>query len=71
MIKKTKFYYELEKAKTDEVALINVINTIMPIIESNSFDYNGKFDEDLRSHLLEYCIETVKKDGFAEKFLRE
>lgn len=71
MIKKTKFYYELARAKTDEVAMINVINTIMPLIESNSYDGKGNFDEDLRSHLIQYCIETVKKDGFAEMFLKD
>lgn len=70
MIQKTKFYYQLEKARTDDVELINVINTIMPLIESNSFDYNGNFDEDLKSHLIKYCIETIKKDGFAERFLK-
>lgn len=70
MIKKTKFYYELENAKTEDVSLINVINTLMPLIESNSFDDNGNFDEDLRSYLIQYCIETVKTEGFAEKLLK-
>lgn len=70
MIQKTKFYYQLEKARTDDVALINVINTIMPLIESNSFDDNGNFDEDLKSHLIKYCIETIKKEEFAEMFLK-
>lgn len=70
MIKKTKFYYELVKAKSDDVSLIKVIDKIMPIIEKNSFDSYGNYDEDLKSFLISFCIEIVKKDGFAEKLLK-
>ncbi len=37
MIKKTKFYYELVKAKSDDVSLIKVIDKIMPIGFRSSF----------------------------------
>lgn len=69
MVEKTKFYYELVLAKNDDVSLIKVIDKIMPIIESSSF-INNKYDEDLKSFLIAHCIEIVKTDGFAEKFLK-
>lgn len=70
MIRKTKFYYELVQAKNNEVSLIKVINRIMPIIESKSFDNYGNYDEDLKSFLISHCIKIVKKDGFADSFLK-
>ena len=70
MMKKTKFYYELLKAKADEVALIKVIDTIMPLIDKHSKN-NGQVDEDLKSFLIEYVVETVKTEGFAEKLLKK
>ena len=70
MIQKTKFYCELVKAKTDDVSLIKVIDKIMPIIESKSFDNYGNYDEDLKSFLISHCIEIVKTEGFAEKLLK-
>ena len=69
MVEKTNFYYELVKAKNNEVSLIKVIDKVMPIIESSSF-VNGVYDEDLKSYLIAHCIEIVKKDGFAEKLLK-
>lgn len=69
MIEKTKFYYELVKAKSDDVSLIKVIDKIMPIIESKSLDNYGNYDEDLKSFLISHCIEIVKTEGFAEKLL--
>lgn len=70
MTNKTKFYYELVKAKSDDVSLIKVIDKIMPIIESKSFDNSGNYDEDLKSFLIAHCIEIIKTEGFAEKLLK-
>ena len=71
MIKKTKFYYELVNAKNDNVSLIKVIDKIMPIIEKNSFNNYGRYDEDLKSFLILHCIEIIKTEGFAEKLLKK
>ena len=66
MMRKTKFYYELLEAKEDEVALIKVIDRIMPLVDKYSKN-NGQVDEDLKSFLIEYVIKTIKTKGFAEK----
>lgn len=63
----TKFYKILEKARTDEVFLILVITKIMPLINKNSLDTDKKIDEDLRSELIEYAINIVKSNDFADK----
>lgn len=63
----TKFYEILEKARTDEVFLILVITKIMPLINKNSLDTDKKIDEDLRSELIEYAINIVKSNDFADK----
>lgn len=67
MKEKSKFYIELKKAKDDEVALICVINKIMPLINKYSRTYKDEIDEDLRSTLIEYAIKLVKSDDFADK----
>ena len=70
MIKKTKFYYELLEAKDDEVAMIKVIDKIMPLIDKYSKDKFGQADEDLKSILIEHSIKIIKRDGFAQKLLK-
>ena len=66
IMKKTKFYKLLEKARTDEVSLIIVINKIMPLIRKYSI-INGKIDDDLRSILIEHTIKIVKDKNFIKK----
>lgn len=67
MKNKTKFYELLLKAKTDEVSLILVINKIMPLIDKYSKNENNQIDQELKSHLIEYAIKTIKDEKFAEK----
>lgn len=70
MITKTNFYYELKKVQNnDEVALINVIEKIMPIINKYSKDIDGIIDEDLKSTLIEHCIRVTKKMDIDKKLL--
>lgn len=70
MITKTNFYYELKKVQNnDEVALINVIEKIMPIINKYSKDIDGIIDEDLKSTLIEHCISVTKKMDIDKKLL--
>lgn len=70
MIQKTNFYYELKKVQNnDEVALINVIEKIMPIINKYSKDIDGIIDEDLKSTLIEHCIKVTKTMDIDKKLL--
>ena len=64
MVEKTSFYYELKKVqeRSDEVAPVNVIDKIMPIINKYSKDINGIIDGDLKSTLIEHCIKSKKMD---------
>lgn len=71
MIHKTKFYNLLSKAKTDEVAMILVINKIMPLIDKYSKNADKEIDNDLKSNLIEYAIKVVKSENFAEKLAEE
>ena len=62
MKKKTEFYKLLEKAVYDDKALVEIIRQIMPIIDKNSKLKNGyEIDEDLKSVLVAYSIEVIKK----------
>lgn len=67
----TKFYELLNKAKNDEVSLFIVLNSIMPLITKYSLDKNKKIDDDLRSTLIEYAINIIKSDNFADKLARK
>lgn len=70
MLQKTNFYYELKKVQNnDEVALVNVIDKIMPIINKYSKDINGIIDEDLKSTLIEHCIRITKTIDIDKKLL--
>lgn len=70
MVEKTSFYYELKKVQeNDEVALVNVIDKIMPIINKYSKDINGIIDGYLKSTLIEHCIRVTKKMDIDEKLL--
>lgn len=70
MSMETKFYELLKKAKNDEVSLFLVLNTIMPLITKYSLDKNKKIDDDLRSTLIEYAINIIKTDNFADKLAK-
>lgn len=57
---KTKFYEVLKNAVTDDIALVTVINKIMPMIIKLSKD-NNEVDEELKSELVVYSIEIIRK----------
>ena len=67
MKNKTEFYKLLLKARTDEVTLVLVINEIMPLINKYSKNEEKEIDQDLKSHLIEYAIKTIKSEDFAKK----
>lgn len=67
MKNRTEFYNLLSRARTDEVALVLVINKIMPLIDKYSKNEEKEIDQDLKSHLIEYAIKTIKDENFAEK----
>ncbi len=58
---KTEFHKLLENAVIDDTALVCVIDKIMPMINKLSVTYNGKIDEDLKSILITYSIEIIRK----------
>ena len=58
---KTKFYILLEKAVTDDTALVSVIDRIMPMINKMSRIHKREIDEDLKSVLITYSIEIIRK----------
>jgi hypothetical protein len=70
MKNKTKFYELLSKAKTDEVSLILVINTIIPLVDKYSKNENKEVDQELKSYLIEYAIKVIKDENFAEKLAK-
>ena len=70
MKNKTKFYELLSKAKTDEVSLILVINTIIPVVDKYSKNENKEVDQELKSYLIEYAIKVIKDENFAEKLAK-
>lgn len=70
MKNKTKFYEILKKAKTDDISLVLVISKIMPLITKYSIDDNKEIDDDIRSELIEYAINIIKSDDFADKLAK-
>lgn len=58
---KTEFHKLLERAVTDDTALVTVIDKIMPMINNLSKIHNGEIDEDLKSVLITYSIEIIRK----------
>ena len=51
----------LEKAVTDDTALVSVIDKIMPMINKMSRIHKREIDEDLKSVLITYSIEIIRK----------
>ena len=65
---KTKFYNLLKKAVTDDTALVSVIDKIMPMINKLSKIPKGEIDEDLKSVLITYSIEIIRKNKIYKIF---
>ena len=57
---KTKFHKLLKNAVTDDTALVTVLDRIMPMINKLS-KKNIEIDEDLKSILVTYSIELIRK----------
>lgn len=58
---KSKFHKLLQDAVTDDAALVSVIDRIMPMINKLSKTNNKEIDEDLKSILITYSIEIIRK----------
>lgn len=63
----TEFYNLLKKAVNDDVALVKVLETIMPLINANSFDDDKKYIEDLKSELIYTAIKLIRKKEIHKK----
>ena len=57
---KTKFHKLLKNAVTNDTALVTVLDRIMPMINKLS-KKNSEIDEDLKSILVTYSIELIRK----------
>ena len=63
----TEFYNLLKKSVNDDVALVKVLETIMPLINANSFDDDNKYIEDLKSELIYTAIKIIRKKEIYKK----
>ena len=70
MKNRTKFYSILEKAREDDVSLIIAIDKIMPLIDKYSKNENKEIDDELKSYLIEYAINIIKREDFAKKLTK-
>ena len=70
MKNRTKFYSILEKAREDDVSLIIAIDKIMPLIDKYSKNENKEIDDELKSYLIEYAINIIKKEDLAKKLTK-
>lgn len=61
MMNKSKFHKLLEDAVSNDSALVSVIARIMPMINKLSKTNNKEIDEDLKSILITYSIEIIRK----------
>ena len=68
MKKRMKFVDLLEDAVTNDTSLVMILDKIMPLINYNSKDVHGEIDEDLKSILVTYSIEIIRKRKFYKKF---
>ena len=65
----TEFYKLLKLAVIDDVALVEVLDKIMNLINSNSReDKYSVIDEDLKSELIAYSIELIRNKKIYKKF---
>lgn len=60
MENKTKFHKLLESAVTNDASLVIVLDRIMPMINKLSKN-KSEIDEDLKSVLITYSIEIIRK----------
>jgi hypothetical protein len=58
---KTQFHKLLKDAVKDDTALVSVIDKIMPMINKLSRKNKKEIDEDLKSILITYSIEIIRK----------
>jgi len=56
-----KFIELLEDAVTNDTSLVLVLEKIKPMINKLSRTKNGRIDEDLKSVLVTYAIEIIRK----------
>lgn len=65
---KTEFHKLLERAVTDDTALLTVIDKIIPMINKLSKIHNKEIDEDLKSLLITYSIEIIRENKIYKIF---
>lgn len=65
---KTEFHKLLKLAVEDDTALVMVLDKIMKIINKKAKERNGIIDEDLKSELITYSIELIRKKKIYKKF---
>ena len=63
-----KFIKLLEDAVTNDTSLVLVLEKINPMINKLSRTKNGKIDEDLKSILVTYSIEIIRKNKIFKIF---
>ena len=68
MENKSEFYELLKSAVTDDLALVKVLEKIMKLISKHSKINRGVTDEDLRSELIAYSIELIRKNEIYKIF---
>ena len=65
---KTEFHKLLERAVTDDTALLTVIDKRIPMINKLSKIHNKEIDEDLKSLLITYSIEIIRENKIYKIF---
>lgn len=65
---KTEFHKLLERAVTDDTALLTVIDKIIPMINKLSKIHNKEIDKDLKSLLITYSIEIIRENKIYKIF---
>lgn len=65
---KTEFHKLLERAVTDDTALLAVIDKIIPMINKLSKIHNKEIDKDLKSLLITYSIEIIRENKIYKIF---
>lgn len=64
----TEFYKLLKLAVTDDAALVRVLDKIMKLINGISKNDKEVIDEDLKSELITYSVELIRKKKIYKKF---
>ena len=63
----TNFYKLLKAAVNNDVALVQVLDKIMKLINKNSRNNRGEIDEDLKSELITYTIDLIRNKEIYKK----